>query len=141
MPTTSEARFATPPPFGARVVLNDTCCDPLYRKSIRTSMGSVLCTPYARMRNWPHGLTTLKNEGFTLVALTPREARSSSPRASGDSRISDWRCSLAAKAPGCRQKPKPWRTCCVRIPIRDAVDSLNVATAAAIALHYFTVIP
>ena len=41
--------------FGASVVLNDACCDPLYRKAIRTSMGSVLRTPYARMRDWPHG--------------------------------------------------------------------------------------
>ena len=45
----------------------------LYRKAIRTSMGSVLRTPYARVNDWPGDLAALKREGFTVVALTPRE--------------------------------------------------------------------
>src|SRR6185436_12132494 len=60
--------------FGAgAVLLSPACCDPLYRKAIRTSMGSVLRLPYARLHNWPHDLAALKQEGFTIVALTPRE--------------------------------------------------------------------
>jgi len=127
--------------FGARVVLNDTCCDPLYRKSIRTSMGSVLCTPYARMRNWPHGLTALKNEGFTLVALTPREG--AVDLTACERRQPHQRLALLAgsESTGLSAETEAMADMRVRIPIRDAVDSLNVATAAAIALHYFTVIP
>ncbi|RPI50162.1 MAG: RNA methyltransferase, partial [Acidobacteria bacterium] len=59
--------------FGARVLLSPTCCDPLYRKAIRTSMGSVLRTAYARLSKWPGDLATVKAAGFTIVALTPRE--------------------------------------------------------------------
>src|SRR5205085_5069468 len=46
--------------FGAgAVLLSPSCCDPLYRKAIRTSMGSVLRVPYARLQNWPHDLALL----------------------------------------------------------------------------------
>src|SRR5215203_5902512 len=57
--------------FGASVLLTNGCCDPLYRKAIRTSMGTVLRTPYARVHDWPQYLIALKGEGFTTVALTP----------------------------------------------------------------------
>lgn len=61
--------------FGADgVLLSPTCCDPLYRKAIRTSMGSVLRMPYARLAHWPGDLATLKTNGFTVVALTPRDS-------------------------------------------------------------------
>jgi tRNA G18 (ribose-2'-O)-methylase SpoU len=62
--------------FGAGgVVLSPTCCDPLYRKAIRTSMGAVLRVPFARVadEDWPGALTRIRAGGFTLVALTPRE--------------------------------------------------------------------
>ena len=58
--------------FGARVLLSPTCCDPLYRKAIRTSMGSTLAVPYARIADWPARLSALKQDGFTIAALTPR---------------------------------------------------------------------
>ena len=61
--------------FGAGgVLLSPTCCDPLYRKAIRTSMGAVLRVPFARAdEEWPGALTRIRAAGFTLVALTPRE--------------------------------------------------------------------
>ena len=59
--------------FGAdAVLLSPTCCDPLYRKAIRTSMAAVLRVPFARLDAWPHGLVCLREAGFTVVALTPR---------------------------------------------------------------------
>ena len=56
------------------VLLSPTCCDPLYRKAIRTSMGAALRVPYARFDKWPDGLEALKVNGFRLVALTPKDA-------------------------------------------------------------------
>jgi len=56
--------------FGAGgVILSPGCCDPLYRKAIRTSMGSVLRMPYTFLADWPGGLVDLKAKGFTLAAL------------------------------------------------------------------------
>ena len=75
--------------FGAGgVLLSPTCCDPLYRKAIRTSMAATLRVPYARVADWPRGLDELRARGFTIAALTPREpsvplaAFAASPRAS-----------------------------------------------------------
>src|SRR5262245_37579874 len=60
--------------FGAvGVLLSPTCCDPLYRKAIRTSMGAALRVPFARLDEWPDGLREVRAAGFTIAALTPRE--------------------------------------------------------------------
>ena len=123
--------------FGARVVLSETCCDPLYRKAIRTSMGSVLRTPYARIREWPRDLDVLKREGFTVVALTPHEGAidlaSCARRPPGDRMA----LLVGSEGPGLTAEALAMAHIRVRIPIRAAVDSLNLATATGIALHYF----
>src|SRR5262249_11270646 len=62
--------------FGADgVLLSPTCCDPLYRKAIRTSMGAALTVSFARVdaSDWPAALTRVRASGMTIVALTPRE--------------------------------------------------------------------
>src|SRR5258706_7021330 len=60
--------------FGADVVLlSPTCCDPLYRKAIRTSMGATFDVPFATITDWPGGLEDVRATGFTLVALTPHQ--------------------------------------------------------------------
>src|SRR5262249_23063259 len=60
--------------FGAgAVLLSPTCCDPLYRKAIRTSMGAVLSVPFARAAPWPAAISLLRSRGFTVGALTPRD--------------------------------------------------------------------
>ena len=57
------------------MLLSPTCCDPLYRKAIRTSMGATLRVPFARAGadDWPGALARVRAAGFTIVALTPRE--------------------------------------------------------------------
>jgi tRNA G18 (ribose-2'-O)-methylase SpoU len=124
--------------FGAGgVLLSPTCCDPLYRKAIRTSMGAALRVPFAfaAADDWPHALTRLHLGGFTTVALTLREpsetieAFAARPRAP--------RIALIAGTEGAGLTPAveggaDYR---VRIPISDRVDSLNVAVAVGIALH------
>ena len=55
------------------VLLSPTSCDPFYRKAIRTSMAATLDVPFARVAPWPDGLATLRDQGFKIAALTPRE--------------------------------------------------------------------
>ncbi len=120
--------------FGAAgVVLSPTCCDPLYRKAIRTSMGAVLGVPYARSECWPDDLARLKVLGFRLIALTPRvdaidlQTCDSGPRTA---------LLIGSEGPGLSQEAESLADVRVRIPMRNNVDSLNLAAAAGIALYH-----
>ena len=126
--------------FGATVVLGDVCCDPLYRKAVRTSMGSVLRVPYARAGDWPNDLRILKRAGFTVIALTPRDGAMDLHRCARRPANQRIAVLVGSEGPGLSAEAEAMADMRVRIPIRDDVDSLNLATATGIALHYFTVI-
>ena len=124
--------------FGAdAVLLSPTCCDPLYRKAIRTSMGAVLRVPFARAGagDWPGVLARVGAAGFTLVALTPREP--SETLATFTRRPRPARIALIVGTEGAGVSPAAEAAADyrVRIPIDDAVDSLNLAVATGIALY------
>jgi tRNA G18 (ribose-2'-O)-methylase SpoU len=124
--------------FGANgVLLSPTCCDPLYRKAIRTSMGAALRVPFAfaDAGDWPHVLTRLQAAGITTVALTPRAP--SEEIATFAARPRAPRLALIAGTEGAGLTPavEVGADHRVRIPISDGVDSLNVAVAVGIALH------
>ena len=53
------------------LLLDPRCADPLYRRSVRVSMGHILTLPFAVLPDWPAGLKTLHDAGYTTVALTP----------------------------------------------------------------------
>ena len=58
--------------FGAdAVLLSPSTCDPLYRKAMRTSMGSALRVPFARVEPWPQSIEFLRESQFAVVALSP----------------------------------------------------------------------
>lgn len=124
--------------FGAGgVLLSPACCDPLYRKAIRTSMGATLRVPFARAEagDWPGVLVRVRAAGFTLAALTPREP--SETLADFAARPRPPRVALMVGTEGAGLTPAvegaaDYR---VRIPIADGVDSLNLAAAAGIALY------
>jgi tRNA G18 (ribose-2'-O)-methylase SpoU len=121
--------------FGARVLLSPGCCDPLYRKSIRTSMGAALRTPYARLENWPADLATVKSSGFTIAALTPRAHAAditSCPR------LEKLALLVGSEGPGLTAAAEQFADACLRISTSGDVDSLNLATATGIALHHFS---
>jgi tRNA G18 (ribose-2'-O)-methylase SpoU len=124
--------------FGASVVLTEACCDPLYRKAIRTSMGSVLRTPYARLNDWPDDLAALKSEGFTIVALSPREDAIDLPTCARRQSHQRMALLVGSEGPGLTSVAEAMADVRVRIPICPEVDSLNLATATGIALYYFT---
>lgn len=122
--------------FGVRAVLLDpTSADPLYRRSVRVSMGQVLHVPFARATPWPGAIADLQRLGFEVLALTP------SPDAEdlGDVEPRPRQALLVgAEGPGLSPGAQAATDRRVRIPMATAVDSLNVATAAAIALHHLT---
>ena len=69
------ALFRNARAFGVEAVLLDpTTADPLYRRSVRVSQGHVLHVPWTRLDRWPGSLGDLRDDGFTLVALTPEPA-------------------------------------------------------------------
>ena len=115
------------------VLLGEGCSDPLYRRSIRVSMGHVLRVPFARLRSWPADLDLLRDNGFRVAALTPR-ADSAALR---DARLDDGRVAvlLGSEGPGLTDEAIAAADLAVRIPMAGGVDSLNVATAGAIAFH------
>src|SRR5688500_16935871 len=121
--------------FGASVVLSDACCDPLYRKAIRTSMGTVLRTRYTRLNNWPDDLAALKAEQFTIVELTSRQHAIDLATCARRQRLA---LLVGSEGPGLTPAAEAMADVSVRIPIRAEVDSLNLATATGIALHHFT---
>jgi tRNA G18 (ribose-2'-O)-methylase SpoU len=113
------------------VVLDERSGDPLYRKAIRTSMAATLRVPFTRAR-LTYALPALRGNGFQLVALTPsadavdvRELRPAKKAA----------LLLGAEGDGLSDETLKHADVRVRIPIDPAADSLNVAVAAAIALH------
>jgi tRNA G18 (ribose-2'-O)-methylase SpoU len=118
--------------FGvAAVVLDAECCDPLYRKAIRVSVGGVLRIPFARLGPGGDLLDAVSAAGFEAVALSPSGAVALSrleppPRAA---------LLLGAEGPGLAEDLLA-RARTVSIPMAAGFDSLNVATAAGIALHH-----
>jgi tRNA G18 (ribose-2'-O)-methylase SpoU len=114
------------------VLLSPTCADPLYRRSVRVSMGEVFAVPYARLEPWPDGLTRVRAAGFTVLALTPAADAVPMQRLTAAQR-SRAALLLGAEGPGLSRGALAASDVPVRIPMRRGVDSLNVAAAAAVA--------
>ncbi|TWG97167.1 tRNA G18 (ribose-2'-O)-methylase SpoU [Mesorhizobium sp. J18] len=126
------AIFRNAAAFGADAVLLDgTCCDPLYRKAIRVSVGAALKVPFARQGSADELVSTLTDNGFEIVALTP----------AGKTEIADAARSrrmallLGSEGEGLPRNVLE-RLKTVRIGMAEDFDSLNVAAASAIALHH-----
>ncbi len=125
--------------FGAgAILLSPGCCDPLYRKAIRTSMAATLRVPYARFESWPDGLSALSRAGFTIVALTPRQPSEPLDRFTYDPVTMRTALLIGAEGAGLSEAVETIADRRVRIPIRAEVDSLNLAVAAGIALSRLT---
>ncbi len=118
--------------FGADALLLDrTCCDPLYRKAIRVSVGAALTVPFARVGPAHAILDLLARHGFRTVALSPRGAGPLSALARGPRMAA----LFGTEGPGLPESLLA-ATETVRIPMAGDMDSLNVATTAGIVLHH-----
>jgi tRNA G18 (ribose-2'-O)-methylase SpoU len=120
------------------VLLSPTCCDPLYRKAIRTSMGATLRVPYVRLDDWPASLSRVRAEGFVIVALTPRKALDPSEELDAFAATRHPRpIALLVGTEGAGLTPAAEAAADhrVRIPMGPGVDSLNLAVATGVALY------
>jgi tRNA G18 (ribose-2'-O)-methylase SpoU len=116
------------------VLVDPTCADPLYRRSVRVSMGTVFAVPWTRLAPWPSALAALRAQGFTVAALTPRA--DAVPLDEVAAEPPD-RLVLALGTEGEGLSPAALAQCslAVRIPMAGGVDSLNVAAASAVACY------
>jgi tRNA G18 (ribose-2'-O)-methylase SpoU len=122
--------------FSSRAVfLSPACCDPLYRKAIRTSMAATLRVPYARIDKWPDDLALLRDHGFTIAALTPRQPSIALDEFASALLSSRLALLVGTEGLGLTSEAEAAADVRVRIPIAPEVDSLNVAVAVGIALH------
>jgi tRNA G18 (ribose-2'-O)-methylase SpoU len=118
------------------VLLSPGCCDPFYRKAIRTSSGAALVVPCAAAEPWPEALDHVRAEGMIVAAATP---------AADAMDIAEFVATPAARGPiavllgteghGLTAEALARADVRIRIPMSGALDSLNIATAAGITLH------
>ncbi|MEV6794150.1 RNA methyltransferase [Streptomyces sp. NPDC051320] len=116
------------------VLLTPRCADPLYRRSVKVSMGAVLQVPWARLEFWPNDVEVLRSAGFTVAALclSDRAITLDELAARKDDKLAlVFGTEGAGLAPGTLAVVDEH----VRIPMDAGVDSLNVAAAAAVAFY------
>lgn len=119
------------------VLLSPSSADPLYRRSVRVSMGEVFAIPYARLSSWPDGLADVRAAGFRILALTP--AADAVPLDRLDAADRDRPALLlGAEGPGLSKAAIAAADRAVAIPMTGGVDSLNVAAAAAVVFWEIT---
>ena len=118
------------------VLLSPGCGDPFYRKAIRTSSGAALVVPFAAAEPWPDALDELRRLGFLVAAMTPAEPAMPIGEfvstADAHGRIA---VLLGTEGQGLTDQALARADVRLRIPMNGALDSLNIATAAGIALQ------
>ena len=138
-PDNIGALFRNAHAFGVHVVVvGPGCADPLYRKSIRVSMGAVLSQTFVRVDDDRAACGALRSAGFRLIAMSPRadgiDLDDAAAGPVGGPRVA---LMVGAEGEGLSASMLAEADVAVRIPVAPGVDSINVATAAAIALHRF----
>jgi tRNA G18 (ribose-2'-O)-methylase SpoU len=133
--TNVGAIFRSVAGLGADAVLvTPRCADPLYRRSVRVSMGTVLQVPWTRLPDWPEGADVLRAAGFHIAALALADDAVSLEEfaATAPERVA---ILLGAEGDGLSQRALGLADSIVTIPMLHGVDSLNVAAASAVALY------
>jgi len=95
-------------------------------------MGHILRVPFAHVPDWPRGLQVLREKGFQLIALTPDSSALPLSQAMAADKVA---VLLGAEGPGLREHTMRATDVRARIPMAPGTDSLNVATAAALAFY------
>jgi tRNA G18 (ribose-2'-O)-methylase SpoU len=116
------------------VLITPRCADPLYRRSVRVSMGTVLQVPWTRLADWPLGAQQLRASGFHIaaLALSPTAVELDDFAADAPERIA---LVLGTEGDGLSGAALEAADTVVTIPMQHGVDSLNVASASAVALY------
>ncbi|UAJ77857.1 RNA methyltransferase [Leifsonia sp. ZF2019] len=132
--TNVGAIFRSVAGLGADAVLvSPRCADPLYRRSVRVSMGTVLQVPWTRIPEWDEAAAILHDAGFAIAALAlADDAVSLDDYAAGaPERVA---MVLGSEGDGLSRRALAAADTVVTIPMLHGVDSLNVASASAVAL-------
>jgi len=111
------------------LLVTPRCADPLYRRSVRVSMGTVFDLPWTRLSNWPGDLVDLRGEGFTIAAITPEPEAVPIDEFGAPERLA---VIVGTEGDGLSAAALDQADIRLRIPMQHGVDSLNVAAAAAI---------
>lgn len=117
------------------IVFGRGCADPLYRRAVRVSMGHALLVPYAWSSEWPNELEVLRDNGFRVLAMTPNPAALTLAAAMETLEGEKVAILVGAEGPGLNERTMRASDVRVRIPMARGTDSLNVATAAAMAFY------
>jgi tRNA G18 (ribose-2'-O)-methylase SpoU len=126
--------FRSAAAFGVElVVLGPDCGDPLYRKAIRTSMAASLVVPFVNAPQWPGAIRDLRADGFTVIGLTPNRAVGTIEEIYPHSKLA---ILVGSEGTGLTDEAMRAATLRIRIPTTADVDSLNVTTAASIAMFH-----
>lgn len=117
------------------MIFGTGCADPLYRRAVRVSMGHALLVPFARAAAWPEDLQVLRENDFRVLAMTPDPAVPTLAEAMAG--LAEQRVAIlvGAEGPGLKEHTMRSSDVRVRIPMARGTDSLNVATAAALAFY------
>ena len=113
------------------LVLDPSCADPFYRRSIRVSMGEILHLPVARCTEWPQALVTMAQRGFETWALTPDATAESLFSMQMPAKVA---LVTGAEGPGLTLEARERTHYDVRIPMHRGVDSINIGHALAVAM-------
>jgi tRNA G18 (ribose-2'-O)-methylase SpoU len=133
--TNVGAIFRSAAGLGADAVfITPRCADPFYRRSIRVSMGTVLQVPWTRLPEWPDGAVLLKDSGFHLAALSLAETAISLDEFV-DVAPAKVALLLGSEGDGLSRAALESADSIVTIPMLHGIDSLNVASASAVALY------
>jgi tRNA G18 (ribose-2'-O)-methylase SpoU len=116
------------------VLITPRCADPLYRRSVRVSMGTVLQVPWTRLADWPEGARQLHDAGFHIAALALAEDSISLDEFAADPPVRV-AIVLGTEGDGLSRAALAVADSVVTIPMQHGVDSLNVASASAVALY------
>jgi tRNA G18 (ribose-2'-O)-methylase SpoU len=114
------------------VLLSPRCADPLYRRSVKVSMGAVFAVPYARITNWYDAMVELRGAGFQVLALTPAADAVPIEEVVHAERIA---LVLGSEGAGLSERWMATADHRVVIPLAAGIDSLNVTAAAAISAY------
>jgi tRNA G18 (ribose-2'-O)-methylase SpoU len=117
------------------VIFGMGCADPLYRRAVRVSMGHALLVPYAWTETWPRDLQILRDNGFRLLAMTPDPTAHTLAEAMSETAEQKVAILVGAEGPGLTEWVMRASDMRVRVPMSRGTDSLNVATAAALAFY------
>ena len=115
------------------IVVSPRTADPFYRKAIRVSIGAVFQLPVIRLADWPAGLLLLKQQGFVLLGAVVDDRATPLGAVRRPEKVA---LLLGAEGPGLSAVARAACDALITIPMAPGADSLNVATAGAVALFH-----